>query len=1528
MNNIFKVIWNHSTQRLVVVSELARNHTKVSSTSDVESPSSSKVTLKAGLAALLIGIGVNVYGADSSIGVSIGGAKDNTVISDGAQGGSPGKYTQALNYFNPGSKSYDDKDVGPTNEIRYYNRPEMKAMGIAIGHNTTARNNQFANGVAIGDHSQATGGLSVAVGSFSKSVNTGAVALGTAALAHGFNSFSAMRQSAAIGDYSAAIGSVAWANGKASVALGASATAKGRQSFAIGSADPVTLEGYGTEVNRTKYDGNNNTQANGDRSFAIGTSAKTNGNDSFALGSDAQAGKFISQQDDYLKEAVTAPDANGVAKQAIAFGTKSRALGNDSVAFSTTANASANESIAFGVNANSSAERAISFGVNTTANGSGSAAFGSLAKSSGENAIAFGVQSQSEGVGATAVGVTSKAIGNNSIAIGLSANSTAEKVVAIGASSVASKVGGIAIGENASTTAVNSITIGLKSNVTGENATAIGTESSVSGTNGTALGRSANASAHGALASGYQAKASGVNATAIGYNTSASGVDAIAIGSESKTSGNTSGTLGKNNNVSGANTFAVGNNITATAANNVILGANSSEASTTTTAGKANQITTATVGTLTYSGFQGTASGIVSVGANGSERQLINVAPGKISADSTDAINGSQLYATNKNLDNLANSVKSNFGGNANLTSDGNITFTNIGETGKDNIHDAIKAAKTEVAAGSNIAGVITTTGANGQKIYTVHANGTSVTNGSDKIVVSPNSVANNVTNYAVDLSRAAKDSLNKADTALQSWVAKVNSANVKTVTKDDNTLNFVNGNNIEITKSGSDIKVATSKDVTFDNVSVGPVVINKDSGINAGDKKVANVSNGTISADSKDAVNGSQLYATNQNVTNLTNFVDGGLNFTGNKGSAFNKKLGQTLAVKGGLANDAEASSKNVRVDSENGELIVKIADKPEFKDVTLKDGDNVVNFTTSQPNTLTLGGKDNAPVTVNNVKGNLTPTYNQGNKVIGEDGKPTTNVSTAPTKSQTGPSAEEAAKLYNNAATVGDVLSAGWNLQNNGEAKDFVKPYDTVNFVNGGNTQAVVVTDAKGQVSNVSVNVVGLPVQYTTVDGTPVVKVGDSYYKVGQDGKPDLTQKVDGNNLVTNLINPNAKPNEKGSEVTLGNVKSSVEDKAGDTYLNKLTNASAANPNNAVNVKDLNDTVTAITDPTQGGGFGLKDDQGNEVKQGLGKTVSVIGDGAVLTKVVDQADGSKALKVSLNSTTTIGDDKNPGTITVKGENGKDGVSINGKDGTIGLTGPAGKDGAPGASATIGVKDSAKGIDGNNGKDGESKTRIVYETKNPDGTTNTEEVATLNDGLYFAGNQGDVIAKKLNNTLSVKGGLANDKAASAKNVRVDSENGELIVKIAETPEFKGVDIKSGNTTTSITNNDAGDLKVAGNNGAPVKITNVKAGTDDTDAVNVSQLKGAVNNINNKMNKQNKANRAGIAGSNAAAALPQVYIPGKSMVAAAAGTFKGQSAVAVGYSRASDNGKVILKLQGNANTQGDIGAGVGVGYQW
>ncbi|WP_181153915.1 YadA-like family protein [Haemophilus haemolyticus] len=221
-------------------------------------------------------------------------------------------------------------------------------------------------------------------------------------------------------------------------------------------------------------------------------------------------------------------------------------------------------------------------------------------------------------------------------------------------------------------------------------------------------------------------------------------------------------------------------------------------------------------------------------------------------------------------------------------------------------------------------------------------------------------------------------------------------------------------------------------------------------------------------------------------------------------------------------------------------------------------------------------------------------------------------------------------------------------------------------------------------------------------------------------------------------------------------------------------------------------------------------------------------------------------------------------------------------------------------------------------------------------------------------------------NGVAVKSGDTVTHTAG-KNLKVKRDGKSVTYALAQDIDVNsvkatnGVTIGGGDNTTTITSNDKG-LNLAGKDGAATNINNVKdaeLNSESKQAVNGSQLHatnikvnnnaqnihrvegkvdnlskvinnhaGELNRLDRKVNKYGKEARAGIAGANAAAALPQVYTPGKSMVAASAGTFKGQNAVAVGYSRASDNGKVILKLQGNANTSGDVGAGVGVGYQW
>ena len=222
-----------------------------------------------------------------------------------------------------------------------------------------------------------------------------------------------------------------------------------------------------------------------------------------------------------------------------------------------------------------------------------------------------------------------------------------------------------------------------------------------------------------------------------------------------------------------------------------------------------------------------------------------------------------------------------------------------------------------------------------------------------------------------------------------------------------------------------------------------------------------------------------------------------------------------------------------------------------------------------------------------------------------------------------------------------------------------------------------------------------------------------------------------------------------------------------------------------------------------------------------------------------------------------------------------------------------------------------------------DGKTSVVNLDVNVDNdtiTVNNKGQLVANGATNF-----NVATKDGGNKVAKKGGSSTAKITAGKtitytagkNIAIEQNGGEILVSTTNDVDHNSV------TTNDLTVNKGGNIDMGGN-----QIHNVKAGTKDTDAVNVSQLKQSIGDVHKRINKVGKEARGGIAGANAAAGLPQVYIPGKSMVAASAGTFKGESAVAVGYSRSSDNGKVIFKLQGNANTQGDVGGSVGVGYQW
>ncbi|WP_193387051.1 YadA family autotransporter adhesin, partial [Haemophilus parainfluenzae] len=549
----------------------------------------------------------------------------------------------------------------------------------------------------------------------------------------------------------------------------------------------------------------------------------------------------------------------------------------------------------------------------------------------------------------------------------------------------------------------------------------------------------------------------------------------------------------------------------------------------------------------------------------------------------------------------------------------------------------------------------------------------------------------------------------------------------------------------------------------------------------------------------------------------------------------------------------------------------------------------DNSVKITpTTDGNTSTINLSVNATNVVEQVTGNVSANMTTGKAVVGKDGNENTSTDAG-----------------NKVATVGDVANTinntGWITKTTDGANVTVNPGDRVEYVDG-----------KGTTANVTV---------TNTNGQDVVNVT---YDVKTDGKT-VTVNNDGNlSVVTGNI---TKASDDVTQPNAGKVTVTTGDENKVATVKNVADAinSAGWIVNTGKADNQDSFKTETGTPTKVGA-------GDNVNFQAGKNLEVKRDGQNIIYATSEDLDAKTITVTTVKVGNDGKDGKPGVDGSIGVTGKDGaaVAINGKDGSIGLTGPKGADGKDGASVTIKPEKGTTTVAERDG--GKEINRVTYTDKDKDGNDIKREIATLDDGLKFTGDDGQTVNRTLGSNLNVKGGATT--STTAKNIRVTkaADGQGLDVNLANNIELdNNGSIKIGDTTVNqdgITINNGPSVTKGGIDAGGKTITNVAPGKNGTDAVNVDQLRGSLTNIQGDIHKARKEGRAGIAGANAAAGLPQVYLPGKSMVAASAGTFKGQNALAVGYSRSSDNGKVIFKLQGNANTQGDVGGSVGIGYQW
>ena len=544
-----------------------------------------------------------------------------------------------------------------------------------------------------------------------------------------------------------------------------SSTVIGGQNFVADTAKDGNIFGDGSSI--TGYQsqaGGDNNHLIGEQASSFGMNNQINGNHTHAFGGGNNVTGDQSTATGHYN-LITGHNAS-------AFGYDNKALANETTVVGHQSNASGLNASAFGSKATASGESALALGTGANATADSTVAIGNDSNATGKSSVAVGESTNATGVFATALGDSSTATGNRTIAISVDAKAKADESVAIGSASTSEGIRSIAVGANAT--------------ATNESATVIGAHST-GDIRSTVIGAESEAHNHG-FAGGYQAKATGESSTAIGVRANSTGLSTIAIGSDSVANNKASTAIGQGSQADASYSVALGKAATATHGSSVALG-------TATTTKAAVAVTEATVGKLTYDGFAGTdATAVVSVGKEGDHtRQIVNMGAGEISATSTDAINGSQLYATNDVINNVATTVTSVLGGTAKVDSKGNITMTDIGGTGENTVHDAIKSHTVkinqnaedikalekklpEVQAGDNTV-VTSTTDANGKVTYTVSSKDfqPAIDANTAKIKENADSIKSN----------AKAITTNTADIRSAEGLIKANAANIAQNTKD-----------------------------------------------------------------------------------------------------------------------------------------------------------------------------------------------------------------------------------------------------------------------------------------------------------------------------------------------------------------------------------------------------------------------------------------------------------------------------------------------------------------------------------------------------------------------------------------------------------------------------------------------------------------------------------------------------------------------------------------------------------------------
>ena len=1526
MNNIFKVIWNHATQTWTAVGELASAKGK--------SKSIKLAVISTALLGSVSGVQAATHitrAADKLIAMSVE-LPDNTTATPAT---TPTTGTTATPATTPttGTTATTATTAIPDTHHAKVNGKDSIAMGVKA---EAGGNSNIEKAIAVGYKTEAQTNYSIAIGSEAMvvkaqtdKINARSIAIGTQArvepgpdssissglydsIAIGTRSLATMGTSIVIGRDASSMRNASAANfqsGENTIAIGTNASADWGRSIAIGLNSRTAVGDSVAIGNEALASGSKGsvalgplTHALGDNSVALGPITNANGNQSTAVGLNARS---------------YGPHSTAIGENAYTYGQSSVALGQGA----STGWWSARRSIAIGQSAHAATDDSYALGAESFSGHFRSLAMGKKAITYGEQSLAVGSSTQN--------GIGAMAIANNSIALGTESRAIGEQTIAFGNNAVSgvTKEGAdnIKSAYEAYRTAYNTYnalekaandaqtTYNIEKEIVSRLATNLRIFTGKYGSSGALRTQSAEFK-NALVAAGLsyteletlagnftqEPKDSNVDAaiaqkeiikkfanidnTGAGeeneklahlvelarnliskVNTAEKAKNALGDRTKGaikkredgkteydnakikfeaaykKISKSNAISIGNTSVSAGENSIALGNNITVEKDNAVVLGSYSDGAPT------VKKVNSANVNGVVYSGFAGNLGAtktdgssaedvedalngrFVSVGSktkeeNGKkvygERQIKHVAAGEISSNSTDAINGSQLYAVASGLRDAFPVVYTDKDGNKLVKYPDGQYYPE----GTVNINGKYYPAGTTA---DNVAGATKVTPVTATNVIASMNNPSSDAANNAGGNVTLTNVAQGAKTFAPDRDKDGNPLVKVGDKYYKADQLKADGQpkeNAKESTKVDSPVE-----NAKTGLADLDNSVASNALTVADAKNLGWIV----------------------SADSKDG----KGYA--EKVTNANE-----VRFNGTDGI---KVTGET---KDGV--------RHINISLEKGAVVKQDEYTIEGKTYVSIDGKlynkDDVDFRGDKPKAKEGKQPSNYIVKDSTIVNNTTPDNPVDAKVDKADHFVDGNtVYTAIQKS---------------GWTVGkadeSLTKKAFEKTENVNKDEKVNPNDAVRFADGK----------------------GITVKTATVEET------------NEDGSKQTTTVV---KFDTNLPIDYSVTNKNATGDTLKQAKDGNWYKEADVNADgtvKVTDGNKPTPETIVKTESgitlKNDTTTSYTpaDKTTDKNKGTGGVQLNNV--GWAETP----DQAVNKDQLDQTVNKSGFTVKLNDGNTTDGNKTDGSLLSTPEKVTPNDVINFKNGK-GTTIKAvtkRENGVDTTTVSVDVDSSASPIVYTDGAGKELKKEGDKYYRNDD----VKDAVKIGDKFYKNGTTEDDVNKGKAEEIkavekviaSIPGNSGNPASLKVGDGNVSSDSKEAVngKQLHETNVLVDKNTQAINTTN----------------------TQVNKNTQAINAINnaINNQSGAFDRLERKINKQGKEARAGIAGANAAAALPQVYTPGKSMVAASAGTFKGQNALAVGYSRASDNGKVILKLQGNANTSGDVGAGVGVGYQW